>query len=192
MLCAMKPPLYIRPVTDEERTALEAGLHSHEAFTVRRCQILLASAERQKPSAIAKTLRCAPQTVRNVLHAFDARGLACMQRGSNVPITVEPVLTAEKREQLRAILHQSPRTFGQPARVWTLTRLAEVCHEQGLSDTMLSCPTILDAIVRLGVSWRRAKHWIVSPDPAYERKKTPGPTDTDGRQQSRHSPGLRG
>ena len=191
MLCAMKPPLYIRDVTAAERAALEAGLRSHEAFTVRRCQIFLASAERQKPSCIAKTLRCAPQTVRHVLHAFDARGLACVQRGSNVPITVEPVLTAEKREQVRAILHQSPRTFGQPASGWTLKRLAEVCHEQGLSETTLSCPTILDAIVRLGVSWQRAKHWMVSPDPAYERKKTPGPTDTDGRQPSGHRAGLR-
>ena len=99
MLCAMKPPLYLRRVTDKERAALEAGLRSHEAFTVRRCQILLASAERQKPASIAKTLRCAPQTVRNVLHAFDARGLACVQRGSNVPLKVEPVLNAEKREQ---------------------------------------------------------------------------------------------
>jgi hypothetical protein len=73
-----------------------------------------------------------------VLHAFDARGLACVQRGSNVPITVEPVLNAEKREQVRAILHQSPWTFGQPASVWTLKRLAAVCHEQGLSATPLS------------------------------------------------------
>ena len=191
MLCAMKPPLYVRRVTDEERAALEAGLRSHDAFTVRRCQIVLASAERQKPSAIAKTLRCAPQTVRNVLHAFEARGLACVQRGSTVPITVEPVLNAAKREQLRAILHQSPRTFGQPASVWTLRRLAEVCHEQGLSETTLSCPTLLDAIVRLGVSWQRAKHWIVSPDPAYARKKTPRSTTPHGRQPSGPGAGLR-
>jgi len=87
-----------------------------------------------------------------VIHASDARGLACVQRGSNVPVSGEPVLNAEKREQVRAILPQSPRTFGQPAHVWTLTRLANVCHEQGLSDTTLSCPTMLDAIVRLGVS----------------------------------------
>jgi len=187
----MKPPRSIRHVTDEERAALTARLRSHDAFTVRRCQMLLASAERQKPSGIAKTLRCAPQTVRNVLHAFEARGLACVQRGSTVPITVEPVLNAAKREQLRAILHQSPRTFGQPASVWTLNRLAEVCHEQGLSDTTLSCPTMLDAIVRLGVSWPRAKHWIVSPDPAYERKKTPGSTDPHGRQPSGPGAGLR-
>jgi transposase len=170
----MKPPLYIRYVTAEEHAALTAGLRSHDAFTVRRCQMLLASAERQKPSGIAQTLRCAPQTVRNVLHAFNAHGLACVQRGSNVPLRVEPVLNADKREQLRVILHQSPRTFGQPASMWTLKRLATVCHEQGLSDTTLSCPTMLDAIVRLGVSWQRAKHWIVSPDPAYERKKNAG------------------
>jgi hypothetical protein len=191
MLGAMKPPLYIPPITDEERTALEAGLRSHDAFTVLGCQRLLASAERQKPARIAPTLRCAPHMVRNGLHAFEACGLACVRRGSNVPITVEPVLRAEKPGQLRAILHQSPRTFGQPARVWTLKRLAEVCHEQGLSDTTLPCPTILDAIVPLGVRRQCAKHWLVSLDPAYARKKPPGPTGTAGCQPSGHRAGLR-
>jgi hypothetical protein len=146
---------------------------------------------RAQRDTIAKTLRGAPQTVRRVLHAFNVRGLACMPRGSNVPITVEPVLNAAKREQLRAILHQSPRTFGQPARVWPLKRLAAVCHEQGLSDTPLSCPTRLDAVVRLGVRWRRAKHWIVSPDSASARKKTPRPTNPDGRQSAGPGAGLR-
>jgi hypothetical protein len=95
----MKSPLSIRHVTDEERAALETGLRSHDAFTMRRSQIVLASAEGQNPSPIATTLHCAPQTVRNVMHAFDARGLACVQHGSNVPLRVEPVLNAEKREQ---------------------------------------------------------------------------------------------
>jgi hypothetical protein len=109
-----------------------------------------------------------------VIHAFDARGLACVPCGSNVLVSVEPVLNAEKREQVRAILPQSPRAFGQPTRVWTRTRLANVCHEQGLSRTPLSAPTMLDAMVRLGGSWKRPKHWIVRPDPTYERKKTDG------------------
>ena len=30
---------------------------------------------------------------------------------------------------------------------------------------------IRDAILRLGANWKRAKHWITSPDPAYVRKK---------------------
>jgi transposase len=168
----MTPPLHVRPLTSEERKALVSGLRSPDAFTLRRCQILLASVEGQKPTAIAHQLKCASQTVRNVIHDFEARGLACLQHGSNVPVTVEPVLTAEKREVLQAILHQSPRTFGKEASVWTLKLLAEVCCEQGLSERLLSAPTILDAVVRLGVSWRRAKRWIVSPDPAYALKKS--------------------
>ena len=167
----MKPPLYIRDLTQGEREALKAGLRSKDAFSVRRCQILLASAEKQSPPAIAQHLRCASQTVRNVIRDFERDGLACLVHGSNVPISVEPVLTAEKREQVRAILHQSPRNFGKDTSLWTLKLLAEVCHEQGLSETVLSAPTMLDAIVRLGVNWKRAKRWVVSPDPAYSLKK---------------------
>jgi transposase len=168
----MKSPLFVHPLRPQERAALEAGLRSQDAFSLRRCQILLASSEGQTPAVIAKNLRCARQTVRNVIHDFEQRGLACLQHGSNVPVSVEPVLTAEKRDQLRAILQQSPRNFGKASSLWTLKLLAEVCHEQGLSQTQLSAPTILDAIVRLQVSWKRAKHWVVSPDPAYGLKKS--------------------
>ena len=191
MRCALKPPLSMRHVTDDERAALAAGRRSAAAFTVRRCQRWLASAERQPPARLAKSWRGAPQTVRHVRHAFDARGLACVPRGSNVPLTGEPVLHAETREQVRAMLHQSPRTFGPPARGWTLQRLADVCHEQGLRDTTLSGPTRLEAIVRVGINGPRAKPWIVSPDPASESKQPPRPTDTDGRQPSGPGVGLR-
>jgi hypothetical protein len=113
----------------------------------------------------------APQTVRHVLHAVDEHGLACVPRGSNVPLSVEPVLHAENREPVRARLHHSPRNFGTPASVWTLNGRAEVCHEQGLSTTTLSLPTMLEAIVHVGVNWKRAQPWMVSPDPADALKK---------------------
>jgi transposase len=168
----MKSPLFVPKLRPPEQEAVEAGLRSQNAFTLRRCQILLASSEGQTPSVIAKNLSCASQTVRNVIHDFEQRGLACLEHGSNVPISVEPVLTAEKREQVRTIVHQSPRNFGKNSSLWTLKLLAEVCHEQGLSQTQLSAPTLLDAIVRLEASWKRAKHWVVSPDPAYALKKS--------------------
>src|SRR5262245_12883559 len=86
MLCTMKPPLSLRPLLDAEHTALAAGRRNHEAFTVHRYQIWLASVERQHPSAIAKTLCGALQMVRNVLHAFARRGLASVQCGLNVSL----------------------------------------------------------------------------------------------------------
>jgi transposase len=76
-----------------------------------------------------------------------------------------------KLERLRAILHQSPRAFGQARSTWTLAGLAQVAQEQGLSASVLSDETIRQALLRLGVGWKRAKRWLTSPDPAYARRK---------------------
>jgi transposase len=172
MLKPMKPPLFIRPLTDEERHDLERGLRSKNAFTLRRCQILLASAQQHTPAQIAQHVGCSVQTVRNALHAFAQRGLACLTEQSCVPRTVPPVLDAAKRACLHGLLHQSPRTFGTPRGTWTLAWLAEVCCDVGLSPQPLSAPTIRDAIRRLGAHWQRATHWSTSPDPASVRNQT--------------------
>ena len=168
----MKAPVFIRDITIEERQQLEMGLRSKSAFTLRRCQILLASHNKQAVKEIAAQFHCSTQAVRDILHAFNKRGMECLTEGSHVPTTVQPVLTAEKRQQLYTILHQSPRLYAKDRSTWTLKLLAEVAYERGLSEQVLSEPTMLDAVRRLGVAWKRAKHWISSPDPAYTRKKT--------------------
>jgi hypothetical protein len=72
---------------------------------------------------------------------------------------------------LRALLHQSPRTCGKPTSRWTLPLAAQVCHEKGWTPRRLSGESIRRVRKRLGVGWKRAKHWLVSPDPEYARKK---------------------
>jgi transposase len=167
----MQTPLYIRPLLADERATLEAGLRSASAFTVRRCQILLASAEGQGTTTIACALRCTEQTVRNALHAFHQRGLAALQPQSSRPHTIATIFDTGTCEALRALLHQSPRTFGMPTSRWTLQLAAEVSFAQGLTPRLVSDEAIRVALRRLGVTWKRAKHWITSPDPAYARKK---------------------
>ena len=168
----MKPPLYVRAFTEGEQHAIEAGQHSSAAFTLRRSQILLASARRELVPQIAHALGCNEQTVRNAIHAFNQDGVAALAKGSTRPKTVpHAIFDARRCEQVRALLHQSPRTFGKPTSVWTLALAAEVSHEQGLTPRLVSNEAIRLALGRLGVGWRRAKHWITSPDPAYAAKK---------------------
>jgi transposase len=163
----MHPPIFVREPSAAERARLEAGLRAPSAFTVRRAQIVLASAEGRRPRAIARDLRCAVQTVRNGIRAFNAGGLAALTAGSSRPRSAAPVLGAAELERLRAILHQPPRAFGHARSTWTLDLLA---HGQGLSPTVLSGETIRQALSRLGVGWKRAKRWLTSPDPAYAQK----------------------
>src|SRR2546425_8288947 len=167
----MKAPLYVRPLSPVEQAGLEAGLHSSEAFTLRRCQILLASSRGQRPRLIAQQLSCAVQTARNAIREFQAEGLSSIKAESSRPKTVMPVFDDEKCQALKALLHQSPRLFGKPTSVWSLQLAAEVCHELGLTERQVSIETIRTALKRLGVSWQRAKRWITSPDRDYLRKK---------------------
>jgi transposase len=168
----MRTPIYVRPFTDTEQQGLQEGLRSSNAFVLRRCQILLASARGQTAQAIATTLGCDDQTVRNAIHTFNARGLAALQRGSSAPHhTPHAVFNPDRREQLRALLHQSPRAFGQPTSVWTLRLAADVAYAQGMIPRPVSGETIRHALAALKTRWTRAKHWITSPDPAYARKK---------------------
>jgi transposase len=167
----MQRPLFARPPTDEERRALEAGLRSVDAFVLRRCQILRASARGERTPAIARAIGCDDQTVRNVINRFNAAGLSVLARGSSRPHTIRAAFDPVRAERLRDLLHQSPRGYGKPTSLWTLELAAEASFEQGLTPRRVSGETIRATLQRLGITWRRAKNWISSPDPDYLRKK---------------------
>jgi transposase len=169
---AMKLPLFIRPLNDAERMQLEADRRTADAFRVRRAQIVLASARQLSPKPIAQLVGCTVQTVRNVIHAFNTRGVEGLEKQSTRPKTVVPMLDTATCDRLQHILHQSPRLYGKPTGVWTLALAAEVCYEQGVTERLVSDETIRRALQRLRTNWKRAKHWITSPDPHYARKKS--------------------
>jgi transcriptional regulator GlxA family with amidase domain len=80
-------------------------------------------------------------------------------------------------KRLRELLHHSPREFGRESSLWTLEMAAEVAFEERILERRVSGETIRATLARLlGVRWQRAKRWITSPDPLYERKKE-GATD---------------
>jgi hypothetical protein len=75
-------------------------------------------------------------------------------------------------EQLKEILHQSPRDFGKATSLWTLALVAEVSYENELIKERVSSGTIRATLNRFGMKWTRAKHWITSPTLMMRGKKT--------------------
>src|SRR5229473_628553 len=105
--CFVEPLCQIFLAVSHEAT-LRGSLHASEACTLRRSQILLASAEGKTPRQIARQVGCTDQTVRNVIRAFEWEGGGCLQQKSSAPKTRKPELEEGQCEQLRAILHFSP------------------------------------------------------------------------------------
>jgi hypothetical protein len=161
----------VRPLTDAERAAVEMGLRSSNAFTLRRSQMIAASARGEHIPRIARGLSCNEQTVRNAIHAFNREGAPALTKRSCAVHTDQAAFPPAAAGRLRALLHRSPRDFGHTTSLWTLDLAAEEAHKQGLTPMRVTGETVRATLARLGVRWLRAKTWITSPDPAYARKK---------------------
>lgn len=172
----MPAPLYVRPLTAAEQSALDEALGSKVAFTLRRAQILRLSAQGKRSGEIAEALGCWPQTVRNAIHDFNERSTESLHREKPGPKNPDRLFGEEEREALLEVAHRSPRKFSKDRSTWSLELLAEVAFEEDLTERVVSHETIRQAILAMGHSWQRAKDWIQSPDPQYALKKN---TETD-------------
>ena len=173
MLDRRMKALQVRKLTNEEYAAVQSGLRSPAAFTVRRCQILLMSAEDGlKAAEIGRQLRCSDQCVRDAIHAFEIEGLACLQEKSRARDSQQATFDAAGQEWLKSMIRQSPRSFGYESSLWTLEVLAELAHKQGYSEHQVTPETVGRALAQAGIDWKRAKKRINSPDARYAGKKS--------------------
>ncbi len=168
----MRQPIYVREISRKERKELEKGLRSSDGFTVRRCQILLSSADGNHSGQIMAQLHCNDQTVRNAIRDFHQKGLAALQPGSNRPHNIKYKIEPEAIEPLKELIHQSPREYGETVSFWTLSLVTKVAYQQKIIKQPVTSEAMRQALKRHGISWKRAKKWITSPDPAYELKKS--------------------
>jgi transposase len=165
--------IYARKPSEEEYEKLKAGLKSASGVTVRRSQIIMMSAEEQKTAQeIGERVGQSDQQVRKVLHAFNEKGISCVNAQSRARHDDQRAYKDDARERLREIIRQSPRENGYESSLWTLGMLAEVSHQQGLIDHQVHPDTVSQTLLEMGVNWRRAKHWINSPDENYKGKKS--------------------
>ena len=162
---------------------MQAGVRSKDPFVIRRSQVVLASERGEKAIDIAKTLGCDDETVRNVIKGFNQGGIAVLQEGSRRPHSTQAAFSSESVEQLKDILHQSPRNFGKATSLWTLDLAAEISYENKLTQERVSGETIRATLKRFGMKWTRAKHCacVPAPTPITRWKKTTKAPDKNSR-----------
>jgi transposase len=137
-------PQLLRPLSDDEKQQLKGGLRSSKAFTLRRCQILLASAEGEAPARIAYIVGCRKTTVRHVIKDFSSRGITCVHEELRRPGALHrgSPRVEEKEPGIIGALEQllADETAGDPMceKKWvrvTQARLSQQLEEQGYEVT---------------------------------------------------------
>lgn len=162
----------LRDLSEKEREQLLKELKSSNKTVVWRSQaVLMHRNEQLTPQEIAKRLGYSREMIRQVLHDFDTRGLAAIYPQSRARKADQRAFDNEAREKLTALVRQSPREFGHESSLWTLSLLAEVSYAQGLTDRVVNPDTVNETLSQMGISWKKAKRHLQSPDEQYVPKK---------------------
>jgi transposase len=162
-------PVRARRLTDQEGRRLQQIVRrgKHESVRVRRALIIMASASGTPVSAIARLVAADEDTVRDVVHSFNEKGLAALDprwaggrprliSDDDVQVIVEAATTR-------------PEKLGLPFTHWSLRKLA--AYLAGVPQPVAIGRERLRQILHArGISFQRTRTWKESTDPERDAK----------------------
>ena len=163
----MAEPVRARRLTDEEGQRLLQIVRrgKHGSVRVRRAMIIMASASGTLVPAIARLVAADEDTVRDVIHLFNAKGLAALDprwaggRPRRISDGDIGVIVAAARTR--------PETLGLPFTHWSERKLAGHLAARGIRVGRERLRQILHA---RGISFQRTRTWKESTDPGEDAK----------------------
>ncbi|NIP39211.1 MAG: helix-turn-helix domain-containing protein [Candidatus Dadabacteria bacterium] len=149
--------IFVRDLTKSEINHLYKGLNSASAFILRRCQIILSSAEGKNSSQISQILYCSDQCVRDAINAFNKNGIKSLNEKSHARQDNQKKFSQSGAKKLVSMAKDSPRKYGVKSDVWTLDKLAKTCSKHKLVSKSVSPSTVAAILKQKKVNWKEIK-----------------------------------
>jgi transposase len=165
----MAEPVRARRLTDQEGQRLLQIVRrgKHGSVRVRRAMIIMASASGTLVPAIARLVAADEDTVRDVIHAFNAKGLAALdpQWAGGRP----RLISDEDIEVIVTAATTRPEKLGQPFTRWSLRKLAAYLAD-GPAPVRIGRERLRQILHARGISFQRTRTWKESRDPDRDTK----------------------
>ena len=165
----MAEPVRARRLTDQEGQRLQQIVRrgKHGSIRVRRAMIIMASASGTPVSAIARLVAADEDTVRDVVHAFNEKGLAALDprwAGGRPRL-----ISDEDTEVIVAAARTRPEKLGQPFTRWSLRKLAGYLAGRE-RPVRIGRERLRQILHERGISFQRTRTWKESTDPDRDAK----------------------
>ncbi len=162
---AMAEPVRARRLTDQEGQRLQQIVRRgrHESVRVRRAMIIMASASGTLVPAIARLVAADEDTVRDVIHLFNARGLAALDprwAGGRPRL-----ISDEDIAFIVAAATTRPEKLGRPFTHWSLRKLAAYLADNTIRAVAVGRERLRQILHARGISFQRTRTWKESTDP---------------------------
>jgi len=164
--------LYARPLSEVEGRLVQCEIrHGRDAVYVKRCQVILASAQGMRVKEVAKLTLLSEYHIRELIRTFNRGGLPAIK--PKKPRGRDPVFTDEERATIAEFAKIPPRVLGYPFTAWSLSKLKTAVEERKLlGRKSISDESIRQILEEYGVSHQRTKTWKESHDPEFNSKKS--------------------
>lgn len=167
----MAGPVRVRPLSADEDAALLRIVPSadpQETIQVRQKVMIGASAQGVNPPMITRLSDADPDTVRDVIRAFCANGLATLDPrfGPGGPRRI----TAEDESYIVRVTTTRPRRLGRPFTHWSLRKLADHVADNRVHVVVIGRERLRQILRAHQVSFQRTRTWKESTDTDYDAK----------------------
>lgn len=166
----MAEPVRARRLTDQEGQRLQQIVRrgKHGSVRVRRAMIIMASASGTPAPAIARLVAADEDTVRDVIHLFNEKGLAALdpQQAGGRP----RLITEDDVEFIIAAATTRPAALGQPFTHWSLRKLAAYLAANATRVVRIGRERLRQILHARHISFQRTRTWKESADPGKDAK----------------------
>ena len=140
----------------------------HGSVRVRRAMIIMASASGTPVPAIARLVAADEDTVRDVIHLFNEKGLAALdpQWAGGRP----RLLSEDDVEFIIAAATTRPAALGQPFTHWSLRKLAAYLAANATRVVRIGRERLRQILHARHISFQRTRTWKESADPDKDAK----------------------
>jgi len=163
-------PVRARRLTDEEGRRLQQIVRrgKHGSVRVRRAMIIMASASGTLVPAIARLVAADEDTVRDVIHAFNAKGLAALdpQWAGGRP----RLISDEDVEFIVMTATTRPEKLGLPFTHWSVRKLSRYLAGHQARPVRIGRERLRQLLHARGISFQRTRTWKESADPDKDAK----------------------
>ena len=165
----MAEPVRARRLTDQEGQRLQQIVRrgKHGSVRVRRAMIIMASASGTLVPAIARLVAADEDTVRDVIHLFNAKGLAALdpQWAGGRP----RLISDDAIQVIVTAATTRPEKLGQPFTRWSLRKLAAYLADPD-RPVRIGRERLRQILHARGISFQRTRTWKESRDPDRDAK----------------------
>ncbi|WP_371785053.1 IS630 family transposase [Streptosporangium subroseum] len=166
----MAEPVRARRLSEDEGRRLQQIMRRgrHDSIRVRRAMIIMASASGTPAPAIARLVAAHEDTVRDVIHAFNERGLAALdpQWAGGRPRLISDVDIAFIIQTAKT----RPARLGRPFTHWSLRKLADHLARHADRTVIIGREHLRRLLHRHGITFQRTRTWKTSTDPDFDAK----------------------